>query len=50
MNVSAFKVTLLYMSVHVNEFFYYLLFVRMYSKTPNFCSPGLPFMSEYSAV
>lgn len=44
MNVSAFKVTILYMFVHVNDIFP-KLFICTYvffekNKTPNFSSPG----------
>ncbi len=43
MNVSAFKVTILYMFVHVNVIFsklYICTYVFENVKTPNFSSPG----------
>lgn len=43
MNVSAFKVTILYMFVHVNEIFYKIYictYIFKDIKTPNFSSPG----------
>ncbi|CAM2978613.1 hypothetical protein BASP5262_11315 [Bacillus spizizenii] len=43
MNVSAFKVTILYMFVHVNDIFpkiYICTYVFKNIKTPNFSSPG----------
>ncbi|AGE64450.1 hypothetical protein AW03_026670 [Bacillus subtilis HJ5] len=40
MNVSAFKVTILYMFVHVNDIFYCFLYLYVciykYEKIPNF--------------
>ncbi len=44
MNVSAFKVTILYMFVHVNDIFrmFYICtyILKKIKKTPNFSSPG----------
>lgn len=53
MNVSAFKVTILYMFVHVNDIFYcfYIctyIFINM--KKPGLLKSGISFMSVYSAV
>lgn len=45
MNVSAFKVTILYMFVHVNDIFSKFsicTYVFKDIKTPNFSSPGFP--------
>lgn len=53
MNVSAFKVTILYMFVHVNDIFYFI-YICTYAFT-NIKNPGLlksrvSFMSVYSTV
>ncbi len=45
MNVSAFKVTILYMFVHVNDIFYRIYictYVFINVKNPDFKSPGFP--------
>lgn len=53
MNVSAFKVTILYMFVHVNDIFcliYICTYVFTNIKKPGLLKSGISFMSVYSTV
>ncbi len=53
MNVSAFKVTILYMFVHVNDIFRYIFictYVFKHIKNPELQQSGVSFTSEYLIV